>query len=117
VENTIGPDGALHDELAKTTAGFEGPLGVVIARGRHLENPTAPLRILVPVSGNNVSRRAAEVAVMLARAQDVSITFLYVTGSRKTNGRSRRGVLHQHEQAVLKELVAWAERYDTTART
>jgi Kef-type K+ transport system membrane component KefB/nucleotide-binding universal stress UspA family protein len=119
VQDTIGPDGALHDDLARTTGGFEGPLGVVIARGRHMEDPTAPLRILVPVSGNNVSRRAAEVAVMLARAQDVSITFLYVTGSRKKNGRSGTGggVLHRHEQAVLKELVAWAERYDTTART
>jgi nucleotide-binding universal stress UspA family protein len=70
------------------------------------------------VSGNNVSRRAAEVAVMLARAQDMPITFLYVTGGKnKKKGGGSRGLLHRHEQAALKELVAWAERYDTEART
>ncbi|HVM83613.1 MAG TPA: cation:proton antiporter, partial [Candidatus Binatia bacterium] len=119
IEETLGPDGALAPELARIAAGFEGPLGVVLGREPHLAAPTRRLRILVPVSGNNVSRRAAEVAVMLARAQDVAITFLYVTGGkgRKSGGsRSGGGRLHQHEQAVLKELVTWAERYDTEAK-
>jgi Kef-type K+ transport system membrane component KefB/nucleotide-binding universal stress UspA family protein len=119
VEDALGPDGALHEDLGRITAGFDGPLGVVLGRGRLLEEPTSRLRILVPVSGNNVSRRAAEVAVMLARAQDMPITFLYVTGGdkeRKGRGGGRR-VLHRHEQAALKELVTWAERYDTEART
>jgi nucleotide-binding universal stress UspA family protein len=114
VDETIGPDGALHEDVARIVGGFEGPLGIAIARGRHREDPNRRLKILVPVSGNNVSRRAAEVAVMLARAQDVPITFLYVA-SGKRNGR-RHASLHQHEQAALKELVAWAERYDTEAR-
>jgi nucleotide-binding universal stress UspA family protein len=115
VEEALGPDGALHEDLGRITAGFDGPLGVVLGRGKLLEGPTSRLRILVPVSGNNVSRRAAEVAVMLARAQDMPITFLYVTGGNK-GGAGRRG-LHRHEQAALKELVTWAERYDTEART
>jgi Kef-type K+ transport system membrane component KefB/nucleotide-binding universal stress UspA family protein len=114
VDETVGPDGALHEDVARVVGDFEGPLGVTIARGTHREDPVRRrLKILVPVSGNNVSRRAAEVAVMLARAQDVPITFLYVA-SGKRNGR-RSGALHQHEQAALKELVAWAERYDTQA--
>jgi Kef-type K+ transport system membrane component KefB/nucleotide-binding universal stress UspA family protein len=115
VDETLGPDGALHDDVARIVTGFSGPLGVAIARGRHRKDPTRRLKILVPVSGNNVSRRAAEVAVMLARAQDVPITFLYVAGSKRSHGR-RRGTLHQHEQAALKELVTWAEHYDTEAR-
>jgi Kef-type K+ transport system membrane component KefB/nucleotide-binding universal stress UspA family protein len=115
VDETLGPDGALHEDVARIVAGFEGPLGVAIARGAHRKDLTRRLRILVPVSGNNVSRRAAEVAVMLARAQDVPITFLYVAGGKR-NGVRRSGALHQHEQASLKELVAWAERYDTEAR-
>jgi nucleotide-binding universal stress UspA family protein len=115
VDETLGPDGALHEDVARIVAGFEGPLGVAIARGAHRKDLTRRLRILVPVSGNNVSRRAAEVAVMLARAQDVPITFLYVAGGKRNGGR-RSGALHQHEQASLKELVAWAERYDTEAR-
>jgi nucleotide-binding universal stress UspA family protein len=116
VADTLGPDGALHQDLAKIAAGFAGPLGVVIGRGPHLEDPTVSrFKILVPVSGNNVSRRAAEVAVALARANDIPITFLYVAGG----DRKKRGAaaLHRHELAVLKELVAWAERYDTEART
>jgi Kef-type K+ transport system membrane component KefB/nucleotide-binding universal stress UspA family protein len=119
VEDAIGPDGSLHEDLGRITGGFERPLGVVLGRGKLLEQPTSRLRILVPVSGNNVSRRAAEVAVMLARAQDMPITFLYVTrGRNKGNGGGRgRTLLHRHEQAALKELVTWAERYDTEART
>jgi Kef-type K+ transport system membrane component KefB/nucleotide-binding universal stress UspA family protein len=114
IDETLGPDGALHADLTRIVAGFEGPLGVAIARGEHRDDPTRRLKILVPVSGNNVSRRAAEVAVMLARAQGMPITFLYVA-SGKRHGR-RSTALHQHEQAALKELVAWAERYDTEAR-
>jgi Kef-type K+ transport system membrane component KefB/nucleotide-binding universal stress UspA family protein len=118
VQDALAADGALHEDLGRITAGFDGPLSVVLGRGRLLEKPTTRLRILVPVSGNNVSRRAAEVAVMLARAQDMPITFLYVTGGRGKNGGGRgHSLLHRHEQAALKELVTWAERYDTEART
>jgi len=121
VEDVIGSDGSLHEDLGRITAQFDGPLGVVLGRSELLERPTARLRILVPVSGNNVSRRAAEVAVMLARAQDMPITFLYVTGGGKNkkngNGGRSRTLLHRHERAALKELVTWAERYDTEART
>ncbi len=115
VEDAVGADGALHEDMGRITTAFDGPLGVVLGRGALLESPTTRLRILVPVSGNNVSRRAAEVAVMLARAQDMPITFLYVTGGK--NKRHGRTVLHRHEQEALKELVTWAERYDTEART
>lgn len=115
VDETVGPDGALHEDVARIVGAFEGPLGVAIARGSHRDDPARRLKILVPVSGNNVSRRAAEVAVMLARAQDVPITFLYVASGKRAGGR-RSGTLHQHEQAALKELVTWAERYDTQAR-
>jgi len=98
VEDAIGPDGALHEDLGRITGGFDGPLGVVIGRGKLLDAPTRRLRILVPISGNNVSRRAAEVAVMLARAQDMPITFLYVTGGKnRKNGAHGRSVLHRHE--------------------
>jgi Kef-type K+ transport system membrane component KefB/nucleotide-binding universal stress UspA family protein len=125
IEDALSADGSLHEDLGRITAGFNGPLGVVLGRGKLLERPTTSLRILVPVSGNNVSRRAAEVAVMLARAQDMPITFLYVTGGRKKRDANRNGndrgrshrVLHPHEQSALKELVTWAERYDTEART
>jgi Kef-type K+ transport system membrane component KefB/nucleotide-binding universal stress UspA family protein len=114
VDETVGPDGALHGDVARVVGEFAGPLGVAIARGEHREDPTQRLKILVPVSGNNVSRRAAEVAVMLARAQDVPITFLYVASGKRSGHRA--SALHQHEQAALKELVTWAERYDTQAQ-
>jgi nucleotide-binding universal stress UspA family protein len=43
----------------------------------------------------------------------VPITFLYVASGKRNR---RRRTLHQHEQAALKALVTWAERYDTEAR-
>src|SRR5262249_10514868 len=107
VAEALQPDGALNDDVARIATGFEGPLGLVIGRGAHLERGDSRFRILVPVSGNNVSRRAAEVAVMLARAQDVAVTFLYVSGTQQRGGGL--SMLHPHEQAALKELVSWAE--------
>jgi nucleotide-binding universal stress UspA family protein len=68
-----------------------------------------------------VSRRATEVAVALARANDVPITALYVSGTTAPAGNRRRGPratpTRRHEEAILKDVVAIAERYDTEART
>jgi nucleotide-binding universal stress UspA family protein len=119
---TLGPDGGFHRELARVAAGFDGPLALVMARGRHLENPTdSRFRILVPIDGTEASRRAAEVAVALARANDVPLTALYVpdvTTTRSGATRARPGTAtRRYEEAILKDVVALADRYDTGVRT
>jgi Kef-type K+ transport system membrane component KefB len=66
VAKTVAPHGGFHDQVSRIAAIYEGPLAVVVARGAHVESPEkGNLKILVPVRGNKVSRRAAEVALAL----------------------------------------------------
>jgi Kef-type K+ transport system membrane component KefB/nucleotide-binding universal stress UspA family protein len=122
VENMVGSDGSFDYEPAHVAAAFEGPLAVVVSRGEHLEQPAeSSFRILVPITGTEVSRRAAEVAVALARANGVPITALYVA-SRQAHPNARRrnrrtSPSHRYEEAILKDVVALGERYDTEVRT
>ena len=76
------------------------------------------LQILVPVTGNEVSRRAAEVAIAIARACDRPITALYVAATGASSERNRRGFrARQQEQAIMKDMVEMADRLDVTAKT
>ncbi len=79
IAKTMGPHGGFHEEIARIAAMYEGPLAVVVARGPHVDLPQdGALNILVPVRGNKVSRRAAEVALAVARTSDSPMTALYV---------------------------------------
>src|SRR5690606_39138074 len=105
------------------TTGFDGPLAVVAAKGHHLTKPDSDgLKILVPVSGSGVWRRGAEGAVALARSSNHPLRVIYVTTTRD-KGRRRRNVSVSlfEEEAILKETIALAARYDvevvTTLRT
>ena len=64
------PGGATNrPSITKLASGFKGPLAVVDARGKLREKPLdVKFSILVPVNGNEYSRRAAEVAIAIARA-------------------------------------------------
>ncbi len=121
VENTRAKDGTFDRQVTRIANAFDGPLAIVAARGAHLQQPErSTLRILVPVSGTDVSRRAAEVAIAIARACGCPITALYVAGTGRSNGapRRRRGFqARQHEQAIIKDIVAMADRYDLKIKT
>jgi nucleotide-binding universal stress UspA family protein len=79
------------------------------------------LNILVPVRGNKVSRRSAEVALALARAGASAVTALYVMGTVGLGAAQRRlrqpTMSRRHEEAILKDIVELADRYDTPIRT
>ncbi len=109
---TVARKNEFHDDIAQVAAGFEGPLAVAEARDRHLKEPIdGRLNILVPVNGTEPSRRAAEVAIVLARASKAPLTALYVTaGGKKTRSR-------YYEEAILKDIVALAESYGLEVRT
>jgi Kef-type K+ transport system membrane component KefB/nucleotide-binding universal stress UspA family protein len=119
IENTHAKSGAFHQDVGRIAAAFQGPLAIVAANGDHLKEPErSPLHILVPVTGNEVSRRAAEVAIALARACDQPITALYVATSGTSNARKGRGFrARQQEQAILKDIVEMADRYDVSTTT
>lgn len=99
-----------QDNITQLAAGFEGPLMVVDAREEHRKHPLhGKISILLPVNGTEVSRRAAEVAIAIARATNSPVTALYVSPGAK---RSR-----SNEEAILKSIVALGESYSVELRT
>jgi nucleotide-binding universal stress UspA family protein len=112
--------GEFDQDVSPIIHAFGGPLAIVTAHGKHLNDPEkSPLHILVPVNGTEGSRRAAEVAITLARVVDAPITALYVSNVRPDvrGRRSRRMRTLPHEQAILKEIVELADQYDLEIRT
>jgi nucleotide-binding universal stress UspA family protein len=120
LDNPRTKTGAFHKEIDRIAAAFQGPLAVVAAQGIHLKQPEqSPLNILVPVNGTEVSRRAAELAIAMARAFEAPITALYVSGAKR-DARGRRGGgtrERAQEQAILKEIVVLADQYDQEVAT
>ena len=113
LEKTVMRRNQFHDDVTNIAAGFDGPLAIVDARDAHLKQPMdEKFNILAPVNGTETSRRAAEVAIVLARANKAPITALYVAPSGKGKKRAR-----QYEEAILKDIVALAETYDVTVQT
>ena len=109
LEKTVARRNEFHEDITKLAAGFEGPLAVVDARDKLLENPLdAKLNILVPVNGTESSRRAAEVAIAMARASHAPLTALYVAPRGTENGR---GATRKRSSRILSKL---ADTYDTT---
>jgi nucleotide-binding universal stress UspA family protein len=113
--------GGFPEELARMTAGFEGPLAIVIAHGEHVANPAdSKLNILTAVTGTETSRRGAEIAAVLARARSGSVTAIYVSSDsprRRRRGAVRPPPSKSHEQAILEDFGELAQRYGVAAQT
>ncbi|UQR62094.1 cation:proton antiporter [Bradyrhizobium sp. C-145] len=105
-------------KIEDIAAEFEGPLAIVVAKGRHLKQPVPDaLNILVPVSGSGVSKRGAEVAVALAQAGSGSLRVIYVTTTRDKGAQrgTSRGL--SQETGILKDTSDLAARYDVDITT
>ncbi|MGE0565248.1 MAG: cation:proton antiporter [Pseudolabrys sp.] len=106
-----------HSSIEAMAKGFEGSLAIVTTRGSLHENPAGEFSILVPINGTGPSRRAAEVAIVLARATKAKITFLYVTNrgdAGKKAAKTHR--LTTQEKAILKEVADIAASYGVQTR-
>lgn len=113
LEKTVARGNEFHDDVTKLAAGFEGPIAVADARDGLLKEPlNSRLSILVPVNGTEVSRRAAEVAVAVARTNRASLTALYVAQAGAKKRRSR-----ESEEAILKDVATLAETYGVQIKT
>jgi Kef-type K+ transport system membrane component KefB/nucleotide-binding universal stress UspA family protein len=112
LEKTVARGHEFHDDVAGLAAGFEGPIAITDVRDKLLEHPLhGKLAMLVPVNGTEMSRRAAEIAIAIARASKASLTALYVApGGKKKRSR-------QYEEAILKDIVEIAESYELELRT
>jgi Kef-type K+ transport system membrane component KefB/nucleotide-binding universal stress UspA family protein len=113
--------GIIHPNVADVASGFDGHVALVFARGALASNPLASeLRVLVPVSGANYSRRAAEVALALAQACRAAVTALYVAEvpAQTIWRRSLKLTLALRggEDAILKEMSDLAHQYGAQLR-
>ncbi|HEX4273197.1 MAG TPA: universal stress protein, partial [Rhizomicrobium sp.] len=108
LEHSIDEEGGFSPELAEIAAGFEGPLAM-FANCKETLGPRS--RVLVPVNGNQQSRRAAELALALARATGARVHALFVS---QTDGHSRTRL---REERVLKDMTELGERYGVTVAT
>ncbi len=121
IDKTRAASGGFSPEITHVVNGFDGPLAVVIAGGR-LASGSEPIgRILIPVNGTDVSRRAAETAFTLARSGGSRVSALYVASGRSGAGghgsARRQSATRRSEEAVLKDIAELADRYDARLRT
>ena len=118
IEETSRKSHEFSDGVTNLAKGFDGPLIVSAVRDDLEEKPDGKLDILVPVNGTEVSRRAAEVAITMARATKAQATVLYVAVRTATRRGTRRGIrTRRHEEAILKDIVAISDGYDMSIRT
>ena len=113
----LTPKGAFSKKVKEISSGFDGPLCLVL-RGPGdkgaLPVLDADATILVPVNGTDVTRRAADLALALARPHQARVKALYV--SRKAAGE-QASLSMRREEAVLKEIVELGERYGVEVET
>ena len=118
LETTSKRSADFDSGVANLAKGFGGPLIIAATRDNLQKKPDSKLSVLVPVNGTEPSRRAAEVAITLARATKAPVTVLYV--AVRTAGRRgmRRGIRNRrNEEAILKDIVAIADGYNMSIRT
>jgi Kef-type K+ transport system membrane component KefB/nucleotide-binding universal stress UspA family protein len=118
VAKTHDPKGGFSKDVSLITKGFEGPLAIVDSHRSRTDRPAERYdRILIPVNGTEVSRRAVEVGLTLARANDALVTALYVTRANANGGRKRAQATRRNELAVLEDISALADRYEVRIRS
>ena len=118
LEKTSTPSSEFDKGVTNLAKGFDGPLIISAVRDDLEEKPDDKLSILVPVNGTEPSRRAAEVAITLARATKAPVTVLYVAVRTATRRGMRRGIrTRRHEEAILKDIVTIADGYNMSIRT
>jgi Kef-type K+ transport system membrane component KefB/nucleotide-binding universal stress UspA family protein len=124
----LGINGALETKNAPSngnTSGvsdviqnFKGASAIVIAKdGQAAESLIKSLNILVPITGTDYSRRAAEVAVTLAKASQTSITALHITPpADETDVLRRPRELVAAGRGLVKEIQELGKRAGVTVK-
>lgn len=114
-----GDAGGFDEAVSRVAVAFDGPVAVVAALGAHAEDPShADLNILAPITGSEISRHGAEVAVALALATHCSLTVLYVAAQpKRSTTLPILGARRREQEAVLKDIVRIADQYGVRVRT
>ncbi|WP_245435207.1 cation:proton antiporter [Mesorhizobium sp. WSM3879] len=111
--------GGFSRRLNEVAGAFEGPLCLVLkpaGAGRQMPRlGPGSGRILVPVNGTANARRGAELAFAVASVTSAPVKVLYV--ARPGRDEPRDTVSHRRREAVLKDIVALADRYGVEIET
>jgi Kef-type K+ transport system membrane component KefB/nucleotide-binding universal stress UspA family protein len=116
VDPVGAPDGGFHDRVSRLAYGFPGSIAVIAARGRHEVDAAAGPKILVPVTGSDVSRRGAEVALALGKAAETRVTALSVIAPEARHARQRLGTRIRDAGEVGKEIKAMADAIEQSVK-
>lgn len=118
LSNSLTPKGDFSARMNDIASGFDGPLCLVVKGAGTGKMPQlkAGETILVPVNGTEASRRAAELALAIARPNRARVKALYVAREDKAD-RRQTPISHRREEAVLKDIADLGERYGVSILT
>jgi nucleotide-binding universal stress UspA family protein len=111
IADVRAPDGAFSRRVTDLVEGFEGPLGILVPPEQ--DEPALHSGILVPVTGTDVSRRGAEVGLVVAKAAQARVSALYVAPASQSGGYRRR----RSQEAVLRDIAQLGSRYGLNVST
>jgi nucleotide-binding universal stress UspA family protein len=119
IKNIRTKSGDFHRDVARIVSAFEGPVAIVAGRNGQLKRPEQCVsNIVVPVTGTDISGRAAELAITLARACDCPITALNVANTGASSVRRWRGLYgRQQANAITREVAEMGKRYGAKMKT
>jgi nucleotide-binding universal stress UspA family protein len=119
IGRSLTSKGAFTRRMNDITRGFTGPLCLVVKSGGKTDKVPvleSGATILVPVNGTETARRAADIALAIARPQHARVEALYVS-PRARDASARMSLSHRREEAALKDIADLAERYGVPIRT
>lgn len=117
IDPTVDTDGNFDDAISNIAQAFDGSIAVVVARGVHAADPAATPNILAPLTGSQVSRHGAEIALALAKAAGARMKALVISTDGSVPRRSRFGQASRDEDEVVKEIKALAKSYGQRIKT
>jgi Kef-type K+ transport system membrane component KefB/nucleotide-binding universal stress UspA family protein len=120
LERMCDAHGVFSEAVNRIANSFDGPLVLAIARQGDGEAVRSGQRkLLVPISGTEVSRRGAELAFALAPPETATITAVHISRRKAMDGRSapRQAVRSGSEAAVLQDAKELAAHYGFTLET
>jgi Kef-type K+ transport system membrane component KefB/nucleotide-binding universal stress UspA family protein len=116
-EPIVAEEGGFAPRLEPMFSAFRQTMAIISARGDLRRNPESRLRILVPVTGDALSMRAIELAVMLAKASQARVTALYVRAERQSARDYARAEVEPAHLAVFEHVKTIGQHYDVDIRT
>jgi K+:H+ antiporter len=115
IDPTAGPDGGFDETISALARAFPGSLAVISARGRHEIDPDyTGLKVLVPVTGSEVSRRGAEVALALGNAAGGPVTAISVISPEARTARQRVSTRVRDASEAAREIRVLADAMEQT---